>query len=195
MKIQIKNVRLSYAQNLLKPSPFYKNATVYTAELLIDKSDTAALNIIKKAISDAQQEGVEFKKSWQGKVPKTLINPLKDGDVGDKGEAYKGCYWLRVKSWDTPPMLGIFNRSVRKIEAVNAENGNENEIYSGCYGVASLSFFPYDTNGNNGIGVSINSFCKTLEGVNLSGAPRNISEDLDESLFEDIINDENDDIF
>ena len=46
---------------------------------------------------------------------------------------------------------------------------NPAEVYAGCYGRVSLNFFPYNTNGNRGVGCGLNNVQKTREGDPLTG--------------------------
>ena len=43
------------------------------------------------------------------------------------------------------------------------------EFYSGCYGRASITFFPYNTQGSKGIACGLNNLMKTEEGEKLGG--------------------------
>ena len=45
----------------------------------------------------------------------------------------------------------------------------EDENFSGCYGAATVNFFPYDSSGNKGIGAGLNNLIKTRDGEKLSG--------------------------
>ncbi|MBR5878844.1 MAG: DUF2815 family protein, partial [Akkermansia sp.] len=50
------------------------------------------------------------------------------------------------------------------VEALDSE-----DFYSGCWGAASVNFFPYDSNGNKGVGVGLNNVIKTRDDERLSG--------------------------
>ena len=43
------------------------------------------------------------------------------------------------------------------------------EVYSGCYGRVSLTFFAYNTNGNRGIACGLNNVQKIRDGEPLGG--------------------------
>ena len=45
----------------------------------------------------------------------------------------------------------------------------EQEVYSGCYGFASINFYAYSNAGNKGIGVGLNNILKTRDGDFLGG--------------------------
>ena len=46
------------------------------------------------------------------------------------------------------------------------------EVYSGCYGRASINFFAYNTAGNKGIGCGLNHIQKLEDGDYLGGRTR-----------------------
>ena len=57
---------------------------------------------------------------------------------------------------------------------VNGENKlvevtNEEDVYSGCYGFASVNFFAFNTSGNKGIAAGLNNVLKTRDGEYLGG--------------------------
>ena len=49
---------------------------------------------------------------------------------------------------------------------------DKTEVYSGCYGRASVSFFPYAAAGNNGVGCALNHLQKLEDGEPLGGMSR-----------------------
>ncbi len=46
------------------------------------------------------------------------------------------------------------------------------EVYSGCFGRASISFYAFNTNGNKGIACSLNNLQKIKDGTPLGGHSR-----------------------
>jgi hypothetical protein len=44
------------------------------------------------------------------------------------------------------------------------------EFYSGCYGRASVTLYPYDTSGSKGIACGLNNVQKLADGEKLGGA-------------------------
>ena len=46
------------------------------------------------------------------------------------------------------------------------------EFYSGCYGIATIRFFPYNKNGNKGIGCGLGNLLKLEDGEPLGGRTR-----------------------
>ena len=47
---------------------------------------------------------------------------------------------------------------------------DKNEFYSGCYGKASITLYPYDASGTKGIAAGLNAVMKTEDGDKLGGA-------------------------
>ena len=46
---------------------------------------------------------------------------------------------------------------------------DKDEFYSGCYGRASINFYPFDAAGNKGIAVGLNNLQKMEDGERLAG--------------------------
>lgn len=153
-------VRLSFA-HLFEPRANDDGTRgKYGACLLIDKSDEETARCVRKAVEAAKARGLREK--WGGKMPKKLMLPLQDGDEREDGrEEFAGHWYLNAKSASRP---GVVDRNLAPI--VDAE-----EIYSGCYVLASLSFFPYAANGNNGVGASLDNVMKVKDGEALGGKP------------------------
>ena len=155
-------VRLSFS-NLFEPRKNDDGTTGrYDCCLLIDKDDKDTINCINKAIENAKAKGVADK--WGGKIPKNFQIPLHDGDEKEDdqySEQFVGNMFINPKSKSRP---GIVDKHGARI--IDAE-----EIYSGCWVVAALSFFPYDMNGNRGVGVGIDNVMKLADGDSLAGKP------------------------
>ena len=49
---------------------------------------------------------------------------------------------------------------------------DQEEIYSGCYCRFSLMFYPFSTNGNNGVAVGLNNLQKVSDGERLAGGSK-----------------------
>lgn len=156
-KVVTGKVRFSYL-HVFKPTAIVDGAEPkYSVCLLIKKSDKNTLNSIKAAIEMAKQQG---KAVWGGAIPKILKLPLRDGDDerGDQDE-YQGCYFINANSIQKP---GLVDKDCNEIF-------DQSELYSGCYGRASLNFYPYSQAGNKGIAVGLNNLMKTADGDSLAG--------------------------
>lgn len=172
-------VRFSYV-NIFKSRSFTDGQDAkYSICLLIPKEDKATLKKIKAAIAEATEEGIASK--WGGKKPANLKNPLRDGDEerAEEAEEYEGMYFLNANSQQKP---GIVDKDLNEIL-------DPDEVYSGCWGRASINFFPYNSNGNKGIGAGLNNIQKVKDGERLGGARASAEADFGDG-FEDDDDDE-----
>ena len=146
----------------------------YSVCILIPKDDKKTLDKIAAAMDEAVQEGIASK--WGGKKPKNLHIPLRDGDEerADEAPEYEGMMFLNANSNNAP---GVVDKDLNVI--LDTE-----EFYSGCWGRASVNFFPYDSNGNRGIGVGLNNLQKLKDGERLGGSRASAEDDFDDD-FED----------
>lgn len=129
----------------------------YSVSAIIPKKDTATVNAIKAAIEYAKKESVS---KWGGKVPQNLKLPLRDGDIDrPDDEAYAGCYFLNANSRQAPQVVD------RKVQPIL----DQSEVYSGCYGQISVTFYGYNSNGNRGIAAGLGNIQKLKDGESLGG--------------------------
>ncbi len=129
----------------------------YSVSAIIPKTDTATVSKIKAAIENAKKESIS---KWGGKIPPNLKTPLRDGDIDRAGdEAYAGCYFLNANSRQAPQVV---DRHVQPIL-------DQNEVYSGCYGQISVTFYGYNSNGNRGIAAGLGNIQKLRDGESLGG--------------------------
>ncbi|MBG9786921.1 DUF2815 family protein [Brevibacillus laterosporus] len=166
-KVITGKVRFSYA-HLFKPTAIDDNQEPkYSVCLLIPKSDKETLRKIKAAVDAAKQAGAS---TWGGKIPANLKTPLRDGDDErpDQPE-YAGHYFINANSKQKP---GIVDKNRDEIL-------DSTEVYSGCYGRASINFYAYNTAGNKGIACGLNNVQKLADGDFLGGRSR-AEDDFDE---------------
>ena len=182
-KVITGKVRFSYV-NIFNARAFQQGQDAkYSICLLIDKKDKATLSKIKAAIEAAIQEGISSK--WGGKRPANLKLPLRDGDAERAEEApeYAGCYFLNANSVQKP---GVVDKDLNEIL-------DPTEVYSGCYGRASVTFYPFNSNGNKGIAVGLNNVQKLEDGEPLGAARASAEEDFADSrpdLYPDATDDD-----
>lgn len=132
----------------------------YSVSAIIPKSDTKTVNRIKAAIEVTKQESIA---KWGGKIPPNLKMPLRDGDIDrPDDEAYAGCYFLNANSREKPQ---IVDKDVQPIL-------DQTEVYSGCYGNITVTFFGYNSNGNRGIAAGLGNIQKVKDGDPLGGRAR-----------------------
>ena len=168
-KVITGKVRFSYA-NVWEPKSINGGDEKYSVSLIIPKNDTKTINDIKKAIEVAKQDG---KAKFGGRIPANLKTPLRDGDIDrPDDEAYKDSYFINANSKDKPQ---IVDKNVKPIL-------DQSEVYSGCYGRASITFYAFNSNGNKGIACGLGNLQKLADGNALSG--RTKAED-EFSTFED----------
>jgi hypothetical protein len=171
-------VRFSYLHVFKAVAVQEGSAEKFSVSLIIPKSDKKTIAKIKAGINAAIEQGKTSK--WKGKLPKDLKTPLKDGDEErEDDEVYENSYFINANCTKKP---GVVNK--KKVPITDEE-----EIYSGCYGIASVNFYPYDTAGNKGIACGLNNIMKIKDGDFLGGRASA------ESDFEDVeIEDDEDDI-
>lgn len=157
--------RFSYA-NIWEPQSINGSDPKYSISAIIDKDDKETIAKIQKAVEAAKQESLP---KWGGKVPANLKLPLRDGDIDrPEDEAYAHSMFLNANSKQAPQ---IVDRNVQPIL-------DQSEVYSGCYGRISVTFFGYNSNGNRGIGAGLGNVQLLKAGPSL-GSRTSASEDFD----------------
>ena len=155
------NTRWSYA-NVWEPKAMEGGKPKFSVSLIIPKSDTVTVGKIKAAIEEAYRDGQSKLKGNGKSVPalSTLRNPLRDGDLERPDDpAYANAYFVNANSTSAP---GI-------VDAAKNQIIDKSEVYSGCYGRASISFYAYNANGNKGIACGLNNLQKIKDGEPLGG--------------------------
>ena len=147
----------------------------YSVSAIIDKKDTKTINAIKTAIEQAKKDSVS---KWGGKVPANLHLPLRDGDIDrPDDEAYAGCYFFNANSRQAPQVVDA------KVQPII----DQSEVYSGCYGKISVTFYGYNANGNRGIAAGLGNIQKLKDGESLGGRS-NAADDFQTEDDEDFLN-------
>jgi len=173
-KVITGEVRFSYA-HVWEPVSINGGDEKYSVSILIPKSDKKTLRAIEKAIEAAKEMGKASK--FGGKIPANLKLPLRDGDEDrPDDEVYAGHYFVNANA-NTKPGL-VYKNGQPIIDST--------DFYSGCYGYASITFYPFNSNGNRGIACGLNNLMKTRDGEPLGGRSRA------EDDFKDLIDDNDD---
>lgn len=129
----------------------------YSVSAIIRKDDTSTVNAIKAAIEQAKKDSVG---KWGGKIPANLKMPLRDGDIDHPDdENYRGCYFINCNSRQAPQVVDS------KVNPIL----DQSEVYSGCYGNISVTFFGYNSSGNRGVGAGLGNIQKIRDGESLGG--------------------------
>lgn len=156
-KVITGKVRFSYVHVWEKAAISEGGEERYSVSLIIPKSDKKQIAAIEAAIEAARQAG---KSKWGGKIPSKLKLPLRDGDdERPDDENYTDSVFLNAVCKTKP---GVVDSNVQPIL-------NQDEFYSGCYGRASITFYPFDVNGNRGVACGLNHVQKLEDGEPLGG--------------------------
>lgn len=122
----------------------------YSLEFIIPKTDVPTITALKAAMKAA------LDKKWpDGKYPKGLKSPLKDGDTETKqdnsplGEQYHGQFFIRCKASEAEKP-GI-------VDAQGKDILSANDVVSGDYGRVSVTAYAYSNAGNNGVAFWLNN--------------------------------------
>ena len=151
-----KNTRLSYC-HIWEPSAINGGTPKYSLCVLIPKSDTETVERARASIEAAYHEGeAVLKGNGKSVPPMTAIRtPLRDGDLERPDDAaYAGMWFVNANSTQQPIIVDADRRPII----------DRNEVYSGCYGRVSLTFFAYNMNGNRGIACGLNGVQKIRDG-------------------------------
>lgn len=174
-KVVISGVRFSYA-NVFKPRAMNEgDVEKFSVSVIIPKKDKASIAKLEKAIEEAIEIGVKTK--FEGKRPKNLSLPLRDGDEDREDDpTYAGCMFLTASSTRRPGVVDSNREAIL----------DEDEFYSGCYGAVSINFYPFNAAGNKGVSAGLNNLMKTKDGERLGGAFSTAEEDFEDIDVDDL---------
>lgn len=155
-KVITGEVRFSFL-NVFEPKSINGSDPKYSVSLLIRKDDEKTIKAINNAIEAAKQAGLA---KFGGKIPAMLKLPLRDGDIErPDDEVYAGHYFINANAGQKPGL--VYKNGQPIIDST--------ELYSGCYGHASINFYAFNSNGNRGIACGLNHLMKTKDGESLGG--------------------------
>ncbi|WP_126244362.1 DUF2815 family protein [Chitinophaga rhizosphaerae] len=147
----------------------------FSVSLIIPKSDNETVDKINAAV-EAIKAQVKAKNG--GKLPAKFKLPLRDGDEErPDDEAYANSYFLNANCKPQPGVVGPLKDKDGKPLPIT----DPAQLYSGCYGRASINFYAFDTKGNKGIACGLNNLQKLRDGEHLGGRSRaedDFSDDL-----------------
>jgi hypothetical protein len=149
-------VRFSFV-HVFEPAETLNGSLKYSASILIPKSDKDTVARFNKAFEETKQANAAF---FGGSIPKVLKGGLRDGDTEKDDPIYAGHYFFNANSNEKP---GVVDQDVNPII-------NKDEFYSGCYGRASITMYPYDASGSKGIAFGLNNVQKLEDGEKFGGA-------------------------
>lgn len=156
-KVITGKVRFSYVNIFAPIAQEDGKPAKYSVALIIPKTDRETIDTINLAVYDCKQENMHL---WGGIVPPDLKGGLRDGDTEKNDPAYDECMFINCTSTAKP---GVVDKDCLDIT-------RPSELYSGCYGRASITFYAYNNGpGLMGIGCTINNLQKLEDGEKLGG--------------------------
>ena len=153
--------RWSYC-NVIEPVSINGSVPKFSVSLIIPKDDVKTIDKINAAIGTAYEDGQGKLKGTGKSVPalSVLKTPLRDGDTERPDDpAYANAFFVNANATNAP---GIVDAALNPII-------DRNEVYSGCYGRASITFYAFNSNGNKGIACGLNNLQKISDGEPLGG--------------------------
>lgn len=177
-KVITGKVRFSYL-NVFEPKSINGSDPKYSVSLIIPKSDKKTVAAIERAVELAKETG---KQKWGGRIPANLKMPLRDGDEErPEDDAYANAYFINANCATKPGL--VYSDAKTPIT-------DEMDLYSGCYGRASITLYPFNASGNRGIACGLNNLMKLEDGESLGGR---VSAEIDfadfaEDAEEDFLN-------
>lgn len=134
----------------------------FSVVLIFDKN--ADLSALKAAVMAA------IEKKWGVNKPSGLRSPFRSGSVDREGKPeYEDKVFISAKSKYQP---SVVDYNVKEII-------DPKEIYSGCYGRASLTCYAYDMMGNKGVSFGLRNFQKTRDGEPIAGSRVNAEDEFE----------------
>ncbi len=148
-KVITPKFRVSFPE-VFEAKSFQGGKAKFSVVMLFDvKEDIQPLkDMAKRAIA----------KKWGDNPPAALKSPFKDGNLKEY-DGYKGCIFASANSLYQP---GVVDETRQPII-------NPNDFYAGCYAVASVNAFCYDTAGNVGVSFGLQNIMKVNDGEPLAG--------------------------
>jgi len=156
VKFVTDKVRFSFV-HVFEPAETLNGSLKYSVSILIPKSDKDTVARFQKAFEDTKQANAAY---FGGSIPKNLKGGLRDGDAEKDDPVYAGHYFINANSNEKP---GIVDADLNPIM-------DKDEFYSGCYGRASITLYPYDASGSKGIAAGLNNVQKLEDGEKFGGA-------------------------
>jgi hypothetical protein len=156
IKVLTGKVRFSYCQ-VFEPAAMNDGAPLkYSVSIIIPKTETETIAKLNAAFEEAKNSNAGF---FGGAVPKGLKGGLRDGDTEKDDEAYANAYFINANSTQKPQIVDANRDAIY----------DPSEFYSGCYGRATLSFYPYNASGSKGIACGLGNIQKLEDGERLGG--------------------------
>ena len=158
--------------NVNHPKPNFNHPErkpLYSAQLIIPKSDKSTMDKIQRAIACAYDAGAAMYEEFKRRGLMGVRHPVMDGEVKypDRPE-YKDTWIINANNSEKP---GVVDAGLNHIF-------DTNELYSGIIGRASIQFYPYNVGGTCGIACSLKNIQKLADGPHLGGDTVTIEQDF-----------------
>jgi len=151
-KIVTPKFRVSFPHVMEPAFNMQKTAKKFSVVMLFPK-DTDLSKLID-IVNQAKQE------KWGDKPPKGLRSPFRDGNEKEY-EGYEDAIYASASSQESS-RPGLINERKEKII-------DPNEFYAGCYAIATIKAYAYDTAGNKGVAFALHNVMKMDDGESLTG--------------------------
>lgn len=158
-KVVTGKVRFSFCHVFEPQVPQGGGDPKYSVTLLIPKSDKATMAKIQDAMVEARENFC--KKNGAAALPAKPSHTLHDGDgLRPGGEPFgpecKGCWVITVSAKESqkPVVVDAFGNQIT----------DPAEVYSGCYGRASINFYGYNKAGKKGLSAGLLAVQKLHDG-------------------------------
>lgn len=166
LKVITEKVRFCFVKNLFTPD----EKGMYSIMILISKKDKTTLAKINASV-DKFKTDPKAVAIWGGKFAPSFKTPLRDGDTERDTEMYpqyKGHYFVNLNSYNKPSVVDSQMKDII----------NKSELYSGCFGRASMVPSAYHVDGNKGIKFYLNNVQKLAEGEPLGSGVSTPADDF-----------------
>ncbi len=134
------------------------------------------------SLKDLAKRAIARFKDWGVNQPTDLKTPFKDGNLKDYA-GYKDTIYCTFSAYEsyTDPKTGMtYNFQPGVVDETKEAIIDTKDYYAGCYSVASITAFAYDTAGNKGVSFGLRHVMKVNDGDPLTGG------ESAESAFESI---------
>jgi len=149
-------VRFSFT-HVFEPAETLNGTLKYSSMILIPKSDKETITRFNKAFEECKTANATY---FGGSVPKVLKGGLRDGATEREDDTFADYYFINASGNEKP---GVVDADLNPIISAS-------EFYSGCYGRASITLYPYDVSGSRGIACGLNNVQKLEDGEKFGGS-------------------------
>lgn len=166
--------------------PKYGVTALWYPEKFNDK-DKKRWSAMLKALDAASIE--KFKKPRK-ELPSSFKKGIRNGKDKEEMDGYgEGC---RFATLNSPSKPGVVDKNK---EPIGPEHGNDDEIYPGCWCIATVNAFAYDKNGGKGVALGLQNIMKVKDADRFDSRtdPEDDFSDEDDSRFIDEDEEDEDD--